>query len=157
MPAPPLFDLSQIDLDNIIITRDEIYQHLPHRFEFMQLDGISFMDTTTLTGVGIRDVKLEEWWVRGHIPGRPIFPGVLMIETAAQLAAYFTYKVSPTDKFLGFGGLENVKFRQAVTPPSRMYFLLKGIEVRPRRTICDVQAYVNNQMAFEGRIIGMPV
>jgi 3-hydroxyacyl-[acyl-carrier-protein] dehydratase len=150
-------DLSQIDLNRILITREQIYEHLPHRHEFMQLDGIIYADKPTLTAVALREVREDEFWVRGHIPGRPLLPGVLIVETAAQLAAYVAHLVMPTSKFIGFGGIENTKFRLAVSPPARMYFVLKGIEVRPRRVVCDVQAFVNSQMAYEGRIIGMPV
>jgi 3-hydroxyacyl-[acyl-carrier-protein] dehydratase len=157
MPSAPLLDLSTIDLNRIVVTREQIYEYLPHRYEVMQLDGILHVDVPNMLAVAVRHVREDEWWVRGHIPGRPLLPGVLMVETGAQMAAYFTKLVCPSDKFIGFGGLENVKFRLAVTPPATMYFVLKGREVRPRRTICDVQAFLNNQMAFEGRIIGMPV
>ncbi len=157
MPAPPLLDLSTINLDQIIVTREQIYQQLPHRHEFMQLDGLVHIDVPNLLAVALREVRSDEFWVRGHIPGRPLLPGVLMIETAAQMASYVTHLVQPSDKFLGFGGVDNVKFRLAVSPPARMYFVLKGVDVRPRRTICDVQAFVNNQMAFEGRFTGMPI
>ena len=157
MPAAALLDLSTIDLSKTIITREEIYDHLPHRFEFMLLDGIVYVDVPNMVAVAFHEVREDDWWVRGHIPGRPLYPGVLMIETAAQMAAYFSHVINPTGKFLGFGGVENVKFRLAVTPPSRLYFVLQGLEVRPRRTVCDVQGFLNGQMAFEGRITGMPI
>ena len=157
MPSPLLVDLSKIDLNRIVVTREQIYQHLPHRYEFMQLDAFVFTDVPTQTAVAIREVRTDEFWVRGHIPGRPLLPGVLMIETAAQMAAYVSNLIQPTDRFLGFGGVDQVKFRLAVTPPARLYFLLKGVEIRPRRIVCDVQACIEGQLAFEGRITGMPV
>ncbi len=60
-------------------------------------------------------------------------------------------------QFWGFGGVDEVKFRAAVTPPARMYFVLKSVEHRPRRCIALVQGWVNGKLAFEGRITGMPV
>jgi 3-hydroxyacyl-[acyl-carrier-protein] dehydratase len=157
MPASPLFDFSGIDLNRTVVSREQIYERLPHRYEFMQLDRFVYLDKPTLTAVAIREVHSDEFWVRGHIPGRPLLPGVLMIETAAQMAAYVSYLVQPSDRFIGFGGVDNVKFRLAVSPPARLVFLLRGVEVRPRRIVCDVQAYLDSQMAFEGRITGMPV
>ncbi len=157
MPSAPFVDLSALDLNKLVRTREQIYEVLPHRFEFMQLDGIVYVDAEKWLAVAVREVREDEFWVRGHIPGRPLLPGVLMIETAAQLAAYFTDFVVPGKKFWGFGGVENVKFRLAVSPPARMYFVLKGVEYRPRRSIADVQGYVDNKLAFEGRMIGMPV
>lgn len=158
MPSAPLLDLATLDLNKLVATREEIYELLPHRYEFMQLDGLVLMDVERQLAVAVREVKTDEFWVRGHIPGRPLLPGVLMIETAAQLAAYLTMRVMPDEnKFWGFGGVEDVKFRMAVTPPARMYFVLKSTEIRPRRCTAEVQGYVDGKLAFEGRVIGMPV
>jgi 3-hydroxyacyl-[acyl-carrier-protein] dehydratase len=157
MPAAPLLDLSTIPLDKLVITREEIYRRLPHRFEFMQLDGIVHIDYEARLAVGLREVREDEFWVRGHIPGRPLLPGVLMVETAAQMASYLTHLVLKQDKFYGFGGIDAVKFRAPVSPPARMYFIVKAIDMRPRRTICDTQGILDGQLAFEGRITGMPV
>ncbi len=157
MPSPLILDLGTIDLERVLITREQIYERLPHRYEFMMLDGIVHLDREQLLAVAVRHVREDEWWVRGHIPGRPLFPGVLMVETAAQLAAYVSMEVQPSHRFIGFGGIDAVKFRAAISPPATLYIILKGVEIRPRRTICDVQGVVNGQMAFEARITGMPV
>ena len=157
MPPPALLDLSRIDLNRVIATRDEIYQRLPHRYEFMQLDGIIHMDLERLEAVGYRDIREDEWWVRCHIPGRPIFPGVLMVETAAHLASYVTTEVIKHAGFLGFGGIDATKFREAVAPPARLILVGKGEQIKPRRTICAVQGFVEGRMVFETRITGLAV
>ncbi len=157
MAALPLIDLSTIDLNKLVVTREEIYQYLPHRFEFMQLDGIVHIDVPSQIAVGLREVRTDEFWVKGHIPGRPLMPGVLMLETAAHMASYLSNAVQPMDRFLGFGGLDNVKFRGAVVPPARMYILIKGTDIRPRRTICDAQGIVDGKLVFEACITGLPV
>jgi 3-hydroxyacyl-[acyl-carrier-protein] dehydratase len=158
MAAELFVDLSTLSLDRLAVTQEEIYQTLPHRFEFMQLDGIVHMDKERMLAVALREVREDEFWTRGHIPGRPLLPGVLMIETAAQLAAYTTHLLLPeSDRFWGFGGVDAVKFRAAVTPPARMYFILKGLDVRPRRSVADVQGVLDGKLAFEGRVTGMPV
>jgi 3-hydroxyacyl-[acyl-carrier-protein] dehydratase len=126
----------------------------PHRFEFQMLDGIFFIDRPTGLIAGYRDCRHDEFWVRGHIPGRPIFPGVLMIEAAAQLVSY--YAMSHQKKgFLGFGGVTDVKFRGSVSPGQRVILLGKMIEERPRRCVGAAQAFVDSQMVFEGLITGM--
>ncbi len=107
--------------------------------------------------VARRDIRADEWWCRGHLPGRPIFPGILMVETAAQMAAYCDYVVTGSRRFMAFGGIDGVKFREAVMPPARLVFVGRGVEIRPRRTICDVQAYVSGRMVFEGTITGLPM
>ena len=157
MASTPFLDLSVIDPTHVAVDRDAIYARLPHRYEFMQLDAILKLDVESGLAVGLRHIRTDEFWVRGHIPGQPIMPGVLMLETAAQMAAYLSQEVQPTGKVLAFGGLEDVRFRSAVFPPATMYIVEKVIEIRPRRTVCDAQGFVDGKLVFEARIIGMPL
>ncbi|MFQ5489547.1 MAG: 3-hydroxyacyl-ACP dehydratase FabZ family protein [Phycisphaerae bacterium] len=156
MPPPLLFDFSRLEADRVLYTRDQIYERLPHRYEFMQLDGIVHMEDRL--AVAYRDVRPDEWWVRGHVPGRPIFPGVLMLETAAHLSAFLMrYIDSSYDGFVAFGGVDSCKFRGAVIPPSRIYMVCRETEDRPRRIGGDCQAFVNGTMVFEAKITGLPM
>jgi 3-hydroxyacyl-[acyl-carrier-protein] dehydratase len=155
MPPQTLFDISQIDFDRPIISQDEIYQVNPHRHEFMQLDGVCYFEPEEGNIAGYRDVRDDEFWVRGHIPGRPIFPGVLMMETAAQLVSYYVMSQSPDKGFLGFGGVDGVKFRGSVTPGDRIIMIGKMMEMRSRRCVGATQALVNGKLVYEGMITGM--
>ena len=102
-----------------------------------------------------RDVKEDEFWVRGHIPGRPLLPGVLMIETAAQMVSYYAMTALPNRGFVGFSGVDNVKFRGQVTPGQRLIVVGKMVEVKRRRCIGDTQAFVDGKQVFEAMITGM--
>lgn len=155
MPPKPLFDLSRVDMDNLVATREQIYQVNPHRFEFQLLDGICLLDKATGMIAGFRDVRDDEFWVRGHIPGRPIFPGVLMIETAAQLVSYCIMTQKPDEGFLGFGGVDGVKFRGAVVPGQRIIMLGQLIQIRSRQITGMTQGYVDGRLVYEGKITGM--
>jgi len=155
MPPQPLIDLASLDTAKVAVSREEIYKVNPHRFEFMQLDGIYMIDYDHGLCAGYRDVRAEEFWVRGHIPGRPIFPGVLMIETAAHLVSYYAATKSPGEGFLGFAGVDGVKFRGSVLPGQRIIMLGKMLEIRPRRCVGATQAFVDGQMVYEGTITGM--
>ena len=157
MAATPFIDLSTIDLRKVLVTKEQIYERLPHRYEFMQIDAITYLDKEQRLAVGLRNVREDEFWVKGHIPGRPLFPGVLMLESAAQMASYLSQELRPDDRFLGFGGVDAVKFRGAVAPPARMYFILKAIDIRSRRTVCDAQGIVDGKLVFEARITGLPI
>jgi 3-hydroxyacyl-[acyl-carrier-protein] dehydratase len=155
MPPEPFLDLSSLDQSTVEVDREAIYRVNPHRYEFEQLDGIFRCDRQAGLIAGYRDVRDDEFWVRGHIPGRPIFPGALMMETAAQLVSYYAMTLAPGKGFLGFGGVDGVKFRGEVVPGQRVILLGRMVEARSRRVVGDVQSFVDGKMVFEGRITGM--
>jgi 3-hydroxyacyl-[acyl-carrier-protein] dehydratase len=156
MPPEPLFDVSKIDQSKLAATREQIYRVNPHRFEFQQLDGIFFIDDEAKLMAGYRDVRDDEFWVRGHIPGRPLLPGVLIIESAAQLISYWAMQHADRDGFLGFGGVDGVKFRGQVVPGDRLILVGRLLELRgTRRVVGATQGFVDGKMVYEGIITGM--
>ena len=158
IPPAPIIDLSILDMDNIVADKEKIYSLLPHRYEFERLDRIVYFEhkDDDLRVAGYHDVRDDEFWVRGHIPGKPIFPGVMMVETAAHLVSYASMTVcDKKDEFLGFAAIDNVKFRGGVSPGQRMIMLGKMEEIRPRRCIGTTQGFVDGKMIFEGLITGM--
>ena len=157
MPPNTLVDLASLDLDKVVYDRSEIEQVNPHRFEMQHLDGIIHLDKAQGIIVGFKEVTDQEFWIRGHIPGRPILPGVLMVEAAAQLLSFAVNKINGGDRFIGFGGIDKVKFRGTVAPGNRLIMAGKLVENRSRRFVCDCQGFVNEQMVFQARITGMPV
>jgi 3-hydroxyacyl-[acyl-carrier-protein] dehydratase len=157
MPPSLFFDLSQIDFDHPVAGPAEIEAVNPQRGDMRHLDAIDWLADDMTGVVGHKDVRDDEFWVPGHIPGRPLLPGVIMIEAAAQLAAYIMIRRRPDAGFVGFTGCDNVKFRGQVTPGQRLILLGKEVGFRPRRVICDAQGVVDGQLVFEARITGMPI
>ena len=157
MPPPLLVDLQGIDLNKLEVTAEEIRKVNPHRFEMQQLDGIIRFAPDQGYVIGLKNVTDHEFWIRGHIPGRPLMPGVLMLEAAAQLCTYYYKRVTNDPRFLGFGGLDKVKFRGTVLPGSRLIILAKNREIRTVRAVFDTQGLVDGRMVFEGVVTGLVV
>ena len=150
-----LFDISGIDLDGQAYSVDEIEKVNPHRGAMRMLDRIVYESENRKDYVAYKDIGHDEFWVAGHIPGRPIFPGVLMIEAAAQLASFICLRKLTDQEFMGFAGVDEVKFRGQVKPGDRFVLLGRELEVRPRRCTSVAQGLVNGQLVFEARIKGM--
>lgn len=157
MAAAFLYDLSTLDLNRIITPIEDIRKINPHRFEMEQLSGIIHVDMPSATVVGVKYVTMDEFWVRGHIPGRPLMPGVIILEAAAQLCSYMTHVVFPDMGFLGFVKADNTRFRGSVLPPGTLYLIAKLVTMSRRRVIAQCQGICNNTLIFESEITGMPV
>ncbi len=157
MPPKPLVDLSAIDLSEVVAGPEEIRRHNPQRYEMEHLNGIIHLDLDEGVAVGFKDVRDDEFWVRGHVPGRPLLPGVLMCEAAAQLCSFYFQKAVKVGGFIGFGGMEGVKFRREVVPGDRLILVVKEVDVRPRRATLSCQGFVGDKMVFEATIVGMPM
>lgn len=155
MPPQYLFDISSLDLAKVLFDREQIRECNPQRGVMEMLDAIVHLDRENDRTIGYKDIREDEFWVEGHIPGRPLFPGVLMIEAAAQLASFYTRKVLRWEGFIGFGGVDECRFRAAVTPPCRFYLLGALIWHRHGRVCCKQQGLVNGNIVFETSIIGV--
>ena len=157
MPQDLLFDISSLDLNKIEYDREEIAKENPQSYEMSQLDAVVWADLDKLQCVGFKDVTEHEFWVRGHIPGRPIMPGVIMIEAAAQLASFFMKRIYGLEGFIGFSGIDKTKFRGTVTPGSRLYMLSYICKIRSRQFSAEVQGIVDGKKVFDTIISGMRV
>ncbi len=156
MPPTPIVDPESIQCDQPLYTREQIYQVLPQQFEFSQLDGIVLADQEAMVFAAYRDVRPDEWWCRGHMPKQAIFPGVLMIEAAAQLSAFSQQLLVPVPgAIMGFGGVDKAKFRDSIYPPARIIFIGRPTDTRLRRFRSEVQGFVDGTMAFEAEISGI--
>ena len=155
MPPPLILDPARVDPDQVVYSGDEVYQALPQQHEFRQLDHVCYYDPEQRIAAALREVRPDEWWVRGHIPGRPIFPGVLLLEAVAQLSAYACKYVHGFEGMIAYGGVDNCKFRVPIIPPARLILLCQEVDNRSRRIICATQAVMDGDLVFEARITGL--
>jgi 3-hydroxyacyl-[acyl-carrier-protein] dehydratase len=158
MPREFHIDPASLDLQKVLIDLDGIRQVNPQRFEMEQLSAIVHIDPAQHLIAGYKDVRPDEFWVRGHIPGYPLLPGALICEAAAQLCSYYivTQGHSRGD-FIGFGGLENVRFRGQVRPGDRLLLVAKVTKLHRRQTIFSVEGFVGSKLVFNGEVIGVPL
>ena len=159
MPPPSLFPLDSLDFDNPEFDLDEVRKVNPQRHEMEQLTAVLQVDQEVPGLVGYKDIGDDEFWITGHMPGFPLMPGVVMWECAAQLAGFFArkYNVLGGD-YVGFGGMNDVKFRFPVFPGDRLVLMAMVTKVRPhRRAEFDFQGFVGDRMVFCGSMFGVPI
>jgi len=107
--------------------------------------------------VAIRNVTVNEPQFVGHFPGRPIMPGVLIIEAMAQVGGVLAFKSNPDPdkKLVYFSGIEKAKFRKPVIPGDRLRFEVTVIQTRPPFWKMSAQAYVEDQLVCEAELMAM--
>ncbi|MHC4266785.1 MAG: 3-hydroxyacyl-ACP dehydratase FabZ family protein [Planctomycetota bacterium] len=158
MPPPLLFDLSAIDLQaDPIFDKEEVCKVNLQQYEMQQLDGVLWYDKERFLILGYKDITDSEFWIRGHIPGRPLMPGVIMVEAAAQLSSFFVKKIYELQGFIGFASIEAAKFRSVVKPGQRLLLLGHITNFKRRKYTCCVQGLVNQTMVFNTVISGLEV
>ncbi len=153
-----IVDFEPLDLSRDVISEEELRSVLPHAHEFRMIDGICHLDLEASIAVGYKDWESDPWWARGHIPGHPLMPGVLMIEGGAQIATFLVKKSMDwaADKFMGLAGVNGVRIRGQVVPPARVYFVAgAGTSSGHRLTKNPAQAIVDGKLVMEMELMGI--
>ena len=124
-----------------------------------QLTAIVYEDPVRVACVGYKDVSEDEFWVRGHMPGMPLMPGVVMLEAVAQVCCYCSHKNKLLgDALVGFGGLEDVRFREPVVPGDRLIVMCELLKLRkPYLLVCRFQGIVERNIVVDGQLKGIPI
>ena len=130
----------------------DIQKILPHRYPFLLVDRITEMEEGK-RAVGIKNVTVNEPFFQGHFPGNPIMPGVLIVESLAQVGAVMLLSLPENKGKLGvFTGISNMKFRRQVVPGDTLTLEAELITYRHGMGKANVRALVEGQVAAAGEI-----
>ncbi len=138
----------------MILDTNGIQKILPHRHPFLMVDGILEMERLKRI-VGVKNVSITESYFQGHFPGKPIMPGVLIIEAMAQTGGLLLLQEVPDreKKLLYFVAVDDARFRRPVVPGEQL--ILEVTVVSWRGNFCKLagKATVNGDLAAEATLM----
>ena len=128
----------------MLLDINAIQKILPHRYPFLLIDGIEEMDVT-----------INEHFFQGHFPGKPIMPGVLIIESMAQTGGLLLLQEVPDreKKLLYFVAIDNARFRRPVVPGDRLRLEMNVLAWRSGFCKLQGRATVDGEMAAEASLM----
>jgi len=132
----------------VVYSINEIMKILPHRYPFLLVDRILELEPNKRI-VGLKNVTINEPFFQGHFPGTPVMPGVLVIETMAQVSAVLFYRDENPGKLIYFAGIENAKFRRPVIPGDQLRIEMDVLSRRSHFGKMSGRATVDGNLAAE--------
>jgi 3-hydroxyacyl-[acyl-carrier-protein] dehydratase len=138
-----------------VLMIEDIQRLLPHRYPFSLVDRIIKYIPEKLA-VGIKNVSVNEPHFQGHFPGRPIMPGVLIVEAMAQVGGIVLTQMPefPENGLFMFAGIDKVRFRRPVVPGDQLVMTVELLSIKRRRFgKMQGRAEVDGQLAAEGELM----
>jgi len=140
----------------MLLDSNGIQKILPHRYPFLLVDAIVEMERFKRV-VGIKNVSINEAYFQGHFPGKPIMPGVLIIEGMAQTGGLLLLQEVPDreNKLLYFVAVDDARFRRPVVPGDQLRLEVTVLSWRGRGSFCKLhgEASVNGELAAEATLM----
>jgi 3-hydroxyacyl-[acyl-carrier-protein] dehydratase len=136
----------------IVLNVKEILDILPHRYPFLLVDRIIYLNLEENVIIGQKNVTVNEQFFQGHFPGVPIMPGVLILEALAQAGGVLVHKKCHTKKIAVLLNINNAKFRRPVVPGDVLTLHATGLYISNKGGRVLAKASVNDQLAVEAEI-----
>jgi 3-hydroxyacyl-[acyl-carrier-protein] dehydratase len=134
---------------------EKIMEVLPHRYPFLLVDRVvSLVPDDKI--VALKNVTINEPFFQGHFPGKPVMPGVLIIEAMAQVGGILAYETGPAEKrnrLSYFMGMDKVRFRKMVVPGDQILFEARILKFRSKVAKMSGTATVDGQLVAEAELM----
>lgn len=136
-----------------LLNIEEIKGIIPHRYPFLLIDKV-LIEKTAVKGVGYKNVTINEPFFQGHFPHLPVMPGVLIVESMAQVGAVILLS---DEKYKGktafFAGINKVRFKRKVVPGDTLRMEVELTRIRGPVGVGEGKAYVGDELACEGEFL----
>jgi 3-hydroxyacyl-[acyl-carrier-protein] dehydratase len=152
-------DVQEKSLERGTVDSEQLLKMLPHRYPMLMIDRLEDI-ISDHSAVGIKNVTMNEPAFQGHFPGRPIMPGVLIVESMAQTAAalvVYTMGGSAEGRLVYFMSVENARFRKLVVPGDTLKVYVERIHKRGSVWKFRAEAKVNGAVCAEATYTAMIV
>lgn len=133
----------------------EIMRLLPHRYPFLLVDKIISLEAEKCV-TGIKNVTINEPFFQGHFPGRPVMPGVLILEGMAQVGGVLGFYSEPEaigNSLIYFAGIDKARFRKPVLPGDQVVFKLELLKKKRGILVMSGKAYVDDVLVAEAELM----
>ncbi|KPK33391.1 MAG: 3-hydroxyacyl-ACP dehydratase [Chlamydiae bacterium SM23_39] len=137
---------------NLVMDVKQIKEILPHRYPFLLVDKIVFLDLENGKIIGQKNVTINEEFFLGHFPNAPIMPGVLILEALAQTGGVLVYKKEKVSKIALLMNISNAKFRKPVFPGDVLMLHVQTLHSSKKGGKIKAKATVGKEIAVEAEL-----
>jgi len=144
-----------MSLPQLPLTLEDIQNILPHRYPFLLVDRIVTLEPGKRI-VGLKNISINEPFFQGHFPGRPIMPGVLIVESLAQVGGILALLATPENlgkPSIFLTGLDKVRFRQPVVPGDQLRLEVETLRGGKKFWKMQGKAFVDDTLVMEGEMM----